>query len=695
MAGYPDDGRLPQAALMAARAYQAANECERAIPYYRLYLDAETTLDDVVYEWLGDCHASLAGASAGQDGELENALGAYRQALQAARDRSVQVGLREKIAGIHLAREEYDLALEEYDAILVVARIEGYRARIEYLAGQALQAAGRVEEAVARYRRAVDRYPEAEYAYLSLIELVAREVPVDEFQRGLVDFYAGQGYPDAYGAAIRAFDRYLAAGEQERADEALYRKALAQRALEQPQEAQETLEALIVGYPESDWLPRAWLEKGATHVWMGDNEAAIQVYRDTAAFFPGAQVAPTALLRAARLREGEGAFEVAARFYEDLQATFPAHEDADEALWRAGLAYYRAGEPEEAAAAWQMLLEKYPRSAYRVKSLYWLGKIEAQPEAEGTGDYWEQLVTSYPRDYYALRVAQVQGGEALTVTRLISTAVEPPAWDVARYEAEILDWLRGWSPVPTATQSIALPDTLARRRDLSRGQALLAVGLRRQALGAFDGTRAAVWDDPLDLARLAAFFREEGLYGLAARCALRLAALWPGGNLYSAPRELQYLAYPLQYADLLSARAREYGLDPLLLAALVRQESLFEAEAESYAGARGLGQVMPATGEGIARTLGMDDFVLDDLYRPVVSIEFAAFYLSVQMGRFDDHILVALAAYNGGPGNTLRWLEATGEGDLDLFVEVITANQSRIYLQTVYEQYLVYEQLYR
>jgi soluble lytic murein transglycosylase len=64
------------------------------------------------------------------------------------------------------------------------------------------------------------------------------------------------------------------------------------------------------------------------------------------------------------------------------------------------------------------------------------------------------------------------------------------------------------------------------------------------------------------------------------------------------------------------------------------------------------------------------------------------------MDRFDNQLLVALAAYNGGPGNTLRWVELGG-GDLDLFVELITATQSRLYLQRVYENYVVYERLYR
>jgi soluble lytic murein transglycosylase len=208
------------------------------------------------------------------------------------------------------------------------------------------------------------------------------------------------------------------------------------------------------------------------------------------------------------------------------------------------------------------------------------------------------------------------------------------------------------------------------------------------------GWPVAVLDDPLSLAQLAFFFREQGFHGLAARSTLRLATLWPHGSIYDVPEVVQRLAYPLAYADLLSNEAQAHDLDPLLLASLVRQESLFEPVATSYAGARGLGQVMPATGAGIARSLNVEDYAVEDLYRPSISIRFGAYYLAVQIDRFDEELLVALAAYNGGPGNALRWLEAGGD-DLDLFVEVITADQSRVYLQRVYQGYIIYERLYR
>jgi soluble lytic murein transglycosylase len=277
---------------------------------------------------------------------------------------------------------------------------------------------------------------------------------------------------------------------------------------------------------------------------------------------------------------------------------------------------------------------------------------------------------------------------------MITASVEPPPWNGDLYEAEMLPWLRGWTDVPTGTESLTLPLTVTQGPDLARGQILLEVGLRTEALNTFERVLSSVENDPVALAALGRFFRERGLYGLAASSATRLADLWPDGEIHDAPLTLRYLAHPLAYTDLLSAEAQSRGLDPLLLAALVRQESLFEPAAESWVGARGLGQVMPATGEGIAQALGVKDFAVDDLYRPAVSLRFGAYYLAAQLQRFDDQILVALAAYNGGPGNALQWLEAGGD-DLDLFVEAITAVQSRLYLQGVYEQYMIYEELYR
>jgi soluble lytic murein transglycosylase len=448
---------------------------------------------------------------------------------------------------------------------------------------------------------------------------------------------------------------------------------------------------LIAEYPESEVLDKAWQAKADILSEMGSIEEAISAYEQLAALFPESELSPEALVSAARLRQSQGDFEDAVRLYQDAHILFPDYENGDAVLWYAGLAHYRAGDPDGAAGAWRTLLNDHPDSIYAPKTLYWLDKLGAEPREPGEAAYADQLLETYSDHYYSLRLTQLSSGESLTSTRLITTAVEPPAWQPEEYDAGLLDWLEGWTEVPEDTQTLVLPESITSNPNLYRAQVLQEIGLRREAIALYEGLREEAKEDPLALAALARYFYERGLYSLAASSAAELAALSPEGQLSQAPVPLQRLAYPLPYANLLSREAAARDLDPLLLAALVRQESLFEPAALSVAGAQGLAQVMPATGAGIARSLGLTDYDLND---PATSLRFGAYYLASQLYYFEDELLVALAAYNGGPGNTLAWLD-WGAGDLDLFVEVIGAVQSRLYLQGVYQQYLTYERLYR
>jgi soluble lytic murein transglycosylase len=688
LASYPEDFQVPQAALMAARAYRAVDECEKAIPLLQLYVNPETVLADMAYEWIGDCHRG--------DQRFEEALVAYRVSLDVTRIPDVEARLREKLAIIYLVREEYDTALAEYEAILRLARNKEHRARIEYMAGQVLAAMNHPADACTRYQRAVESSPESEFAYLSLLELQEAGEKVDEFHAGLGYYYAGKSNRDAYGAAIRSFDRYLAQEQIPKADEAMYYKALAQQAIGHTSGALATLELIILGYPRSPWLEHAWFEKAVTLARVGSASQAVKTCQEMVDLFPASDLTPQALWKVANQREGAGALAQAAKIYRDLQTSFPGFEHADEALWRAGFIDYLARDLDEAAVAWQDLADTYVSSPFSARALYWLGKLEGAGVSQPENKHWDQLVDQHPFDYYALRAAQIRSRASLTTTRFVTESVAPSRWDADEAEARLLNWLGEWTEVPTSTDTspVDLNATLGQQPSLQRARALLEIGLRTEAIAESESVLSAAWNDPLALGRLAFFFHDQDLYGLAARCAIRLAALWPGGRLNDAPQTLKRLAYPLAYTDLLSAESQEWNLDPLLMASLIRQESLFEPSAESSAGARGLSQVMPATGRQLARHLGMDNYSEDDLYRPYVSVELGAYWLATQLQIFDDQIPVALAAYNGGPGNAQRWLDAVA-GDLDLFVETITAEESRRFLWRVYEGYVIYETLYR
>jgi soluble lytic murein transglycosylase len=151
---------------------------------------------------------------------------------------------------------------------------------------------------------------------------------------------------------------------------------------------------------------------------------------------------------------------------------------------------------------------------------------------------------------------------------------------------------------------------------------------------------------------------------------------------------------PLPYPDLILANAEQHGLDPLLIAALIRQESTFSASARSSATAVGLAQVLPSTGRAIARALGRSDFTTDDLLRPIVSVELGAHHLASQLTAFGGLTYPALAAYNAGGGPVNGWLRRFGAADVDLFAERIPYPETSDYVRVVYENYRLYRRLY-
>jgi soluble lytic murein transglycosylase len=114
--------------------------------------------------------------------------------------------------------------------------------------------------------------------------------------------------------------------------------------------------------------------------------------------------------------------------------------------------------------------------------------------------------------------------------------------------------------------------------------------------------------------------------------------------------------YPLRYESIVTAHARNYALEPALLAAVIYTESQFDADAESSAGAIGLMQLLPATAEGIALRTGGEGFVVSDLVDPEINVRYGSWYLRNLLGRYGD-LETALAAYHAGQGNVDEWRE--------------------------------------
>lgn len=123
---------------------------------------------------------------------------------------------------------------------------------------------------------------------------------------------------------------------------------------------------------------------------------------------------------------------------------------------------------------------------------------------------------------------------------------------------------------------------------------------------------------------------------------------------HAQPVFVQRLRYPLRYEQIVRGHARNYDLDPALLAAVIYTESKFDARATSAAGAIGLMQLLPDTAQGIALRTGGKKFVVDDLYVPELNVRYGSWYLRHLLDRYDDE-RTALAAYHAGPGSVDAW----------------------------------------
>jgi soluble lytic murein transglycosylase len=155
-------------------------------------------------------------------------------------------------------------------------------------------------------------------------------------------------------------------------------------------------------------------------------------------------------------------------------------------------------------------------------------------------------------------------------------------------------------------------------------------------------------------------------------------ALWP--QFHHAVREI---TLPLRHEDIIRQQARDKGLDPSLIAAVIYAESRFRDGQTSAAGAQGLMQLTPATARYIARKSGGTQFVVDDLGTPQVNIAYGAYYLRYLLRRYDGNEDFALAAYNAGEGNVDRWIADARAHGRALTIAAIPYGETRAYVQRV------------
>lgn len=397
----------------------------------------------------------------------------------------------------------------------------------------------------------------------------------------------------------------------------------------------------------------------------GGEEEAVRYYDMAAGTGEASPLVHKARYWAARVSEGLGKAEDASKRYVQLALGGPTGEFSEEAAFRAGFVLLREGKTAAALVAWR---EVGAVASARLE--YWRGRaLELEGDGVAAREAYERAIAAGAYEFHGLEAAVRLGRRE---------AID------AGYRERELDRAIDWDAIGTW-----LSGRVGGSRDTSGATAacdLVRVGMdslaKDELLDAAEG--AGAWRS-LELAREATAC---GLPDVGARLAVAIREM-AGVASHEAPADLLRVSYPVAFAAAVDEAARAADVDPLFLAALVRQESFWDARAGSTAGALGLTQVMPQTGAGIAAALGVREFEAGMLFRPAVALAFGGYYLGGQIGRFGDPLL-ALAAYNAGPGNALRWAERERGSAADL-VESIDFLETRTYVTYIVEAYAHYE----
>ncbi len=365
--------------------------------------------------------------------------------------------------------------------------------------------------------------------------------------------------------------------------------------------------------------------------------------------------ASSALFLLGDLASDDRADAKARGYFRQIVTRYPSSHFAPTAAFRAAMIALLAGDAKLAAAEFDGLVRRYPRSDEAGAAAYWAGRAwDADGDNAAARERWEPLADGDPGSYYT----------GLAARRLDRHSWAPPA------AAD------SFVPIPGADSAMARAGLLAR------------LGLLTESRWEYDRLVRQSDSSAERLLALANAFRRDGLAAQSIQLARRALALGapPDARTYR-------LLYPVVLEDALLAEAQEHDLDAGFVAALIRQESMFNPTATSPVGARGLMQVMPDLAGRLAQSLAYPlwDPVL--LYQPDVSLQLGAFHLQELTGRYVQPVHV-LAAYNAGVSRVERWSHRVGVDDPEVFTERIPFAETRGYVRAIQRNQDIYRSLY-
>ena len=387
---------------------------------------------------------------------------------------------------------------------------------------------------------------------------------------------------------------------------------------------------------------------------LGRREDARTALRAITTTYPADTSSASALLLLADLATDDNRDAAARSAFQSLATRYPRTRHAPAALFRAGLIAYVVGDFRAAANEFDSVVALHPKADDALASAYWAGRAWlARGDTAAANARWRALLAKERASYYSVKAAQRLGVPLLSDSSKTNNYPSVPAVDAAMRRVAIL------RTFGMDTELRFEQDALY--RDVQQDPARLVA-----TAYALSGTDQA--GRSMELGRRA------------------VNEIGPTAQNYR-------LVYPVLVRETLIKSSRTNGLDPAMVASLIRQESNFNPRATSPVGARGLMQLMPAVGRTLARSNRIPGYSDDSLYDPAISIRLGTRHLSALFSQ-TPQLERVLAAYNAGESRVARWIQKAGANDPEMFTERIPFIETRGYVRAVIRNRGFYNFLY-
>jgi soluble lytic murein transglycosylase len=396
-------------------------------------------------------------------------------------------------------------------------------------------------------------------------------------------------------------------------------------------------------FPESPWLAEALYSSGNMYLLRKDYPHAIEYYG-----------------------------ELATRFPRSCEPT-PSQNCSDyspSSHWRAGWLNYRLGQYAEAAHLFDQQIHFYAGGKEVPSAIYWRGRIYEDQEHNPAlaAEYYRTVIRLYPHYYYATIAADH--------LRQLGSVTPQPVAELDAMQPE---------PIPELTDDVPDDDP-----HVVKARLLANAGLNEYIAPEI---QAADGSDQWGAFAEAEIYASYGETWRAMRLLKRAIPFYTSAPIESIPVAYWRILFPETYWPDIREQAEKNGLDPYMVASLIRQETEFNPGAVSNKSAYGLMQLLPSVGKSMAKEEGIKHFRTDDLLNPETNIRLGTLYLRQTLDRFGGHPEYAFAAYNAGDNRVQDWQSIGSYHGMDEFVESIPFTETREYVQAILRNEEIYRAL--